>query len=67
MIEERAATMPNPATNTTTPTSGSFGTACEPHQPEQWRIPMHVPKPLMAVSLAVLSIAVTLGCFAQVF
>lgn len=50
----------------TTPMSGSFAIACEPSA-AQGRIAMHVPKPLMAVSLAVLSVAVVLGCFAQVF
>ncbi|WP_157876127.1 hypothetical protein [Peterkaempfera griseoplana] len=31
------------------------------------RVPMRIPKPVLAVSLAVLSLAVSLGCFAQVF
>jgi hypothetical protein len=37
------------------------------HVDREMRILMHVPKPLAAVSVAVLSVAVALGCFFQVF
>ncbi|SFH18252.1 hypothetical protein SAMN02787118_1547 [Streptomyces mirabilis] len=59
--------MPNPATNTYNADKWLVRYRLRATSARTMRIPMHVPKPLLAVSLAVLSIAVTLGCFAQVF